>query len=353
VSGGSLALALALGMVATVNPCGFAMLPAYLSYFLGVDGTGDGDATGRSPAARPAGAAAGAGAAGFAVSVGQAVRVALAVSVGFLAVFALAGTLVRQTSVPIYDNAPWISIVIGVALLVLGVAMLFGFELVTKLPRLDRGGKARTVPSMFVFGVSYAIASLGCTLPLFLSTVAGAIERESLADGLVAFGAYALGMTLVLTALTVTIALARTSLVRLLRRSQQYVGRVAGGLVALAGAYVAYYGWLEVRTLRSTGEIPESGITDTVTNWSYDVSEWITDVGAVRIALVLGLALAAVGVTLARARPRPAGDGSAVEPSDTRADPLAPDRPGPDQPAPAVDRPGGRQPEAPASSPTA
>ncbi|MFN7150094.1 MAG: cytochrome C biosynthesis protein, partial [Microthrixaceae bacterium] len=24
-------------MVATVNPCGFAMLPAYLSYFLGLE----------------------------------------------------------------------------------------------------------------------------------------------------------------------------------------------------------------------------------------------------------------------------------------------------------------------------
>ncbi|HLM64105.1 MAG TPA: cytochrome c biogenesis protein CcdA [Acidimicrobiales bacterium] len=351
MSGGSLALALALGMVATVNPCGFAMLPAYLSYFLGIDGAGSGDVTSRSAAARVDGP--GKSAAAFAVSVAQAVRVALAVSVGFLAVFALAGTLVRQTSVPIYDNAPWISIVIGLALLVLGVAMLFGFELVTRLPRLDRGGRARTVPSMFVFGVSYAIASLGCTLPLFLSTVAGAIERESLADGLVTFGAYALGMTLVLTALTVAIALARTSLLRLLRRTQPYVGRVAGGLVALAGAYVALYGWLEVRTLRTTGEIPESGITDTVTNWSYDVSEWITDVGAVRIAVVVGLALAALAFALslrARPRPRPSGDPDADPagaPGSSAGDGHSL---GLDPPAPVIDVPGGTRPEAPASS---
>ena len=33
-----LALAFASGMVATVNPCGFAMLPAYLGYFLGLEG---------------------------------------------------------------------------------------------------------------------------------------------------------------------------------------------------------------------------------------------------------------------------------------------------------------------------
>ena len=73
---------------------------------------------------------------------------------------------------------------------------------------------------MFVFGVSYAVASVGCTLPLFLTAVAGTIERQSLLDGIAVFLVYGLGMTIVLTALTVTIALARTSLVRLLRRSR-------------------------------------------------------------------------------------------------------------------------------------
>ena len=34
------AFAFAAGLVATINPCGFAMLPAYLSYFMGLDNTG-------------------------------------------------------------------------------------------------------------------------------------------------------------------------------------------------------------------------------------------------------------------------------------------------------------------------
>ena len=76
---GPWAFYLTLGMVATVNPCGFAMLPAYLSYFLGLEGE---DAAPRA-------------------GVGQAVRVACAVSAGFLAVFALAGVLVELTSLPV------------------------------------------------------------------------------------------------------------------------------------------------------------------------------------------------------------------------------------------------------------
>jgi len=273
---------LTLGMVATVNPCGFAMLPAYLSYFLGLDD---------SEAAVPR------------ASVARAVRVACAVAAGFLAVFALAGAAVELTSLPVYENVPWISIVIGIGLFALGLAMLFGFVLDVRLPRLDRGGRERTVGSMFVFGVSYAIASIGCTLPLFLGAVAGTMTNDSVLGGVMVFAVYGLGMTLVLLALTVGMGLARTSIVHLLRRAQPYIGRVAGGLVALAGAYVAYYGWLEVR-LGRTGEVPDSNVTDVVAGWSSDVTQWIDDVGSVRIGVVVILLLAGTVVAVRHGRAR-------------------------------------------------
>lgn len=281
---------LGLGMVATVNPCGFAMLPAYLSYFLGLE---------ESDAEVPR------------ASVAQAVRVACAVAAGFLAVFAVAGSAVKLTSLPVYETVPWISIVIGVALLALGLAMLFGFELNVRLPKLDRGGRERTVGSMFVFGMSYAIASIGCTLGMFLGAVAGTMTDDSIVDGALVFAVYALGMTLVLLALTVSMALARTSIVRLLRRVQPYIGRVAGGLVALAGAYVAYYGWLEVRLGRS-GVVPDSDVTDVVTGWSTDVRQWIESVGPVRIGVAVAVILAGIVVAVRYGRTRDdASDGSA------------------------------------------
>jgi cytochrome c biogenesis protein CcdA len=277
-SGNAWAYYLTLGMVATVNPCGFAMLPAYLSYFLGLEGDDAGEAE---------------------ASVAQAFRVATAVAAGFLTVFAAAGALLDLTSLPVYENMRWVSVVIGVGLLVLGLAMLFGFEPSVRLPRLDRGGRERTVRSMFVFGVSYAIASIGCTMPLFLTVIVGSFSDDALFAGLGAFAVYGLGMTLVLLALTVAVALARTSIVRFLRRTQPYIGRVSGGLVALAGAYVTFY-WLDNEPGRrgSTG----SNITGTVTGWSTDAAQWIGDVGSVRIAVVVVILLAGtvLGVRAAR-----------------------------------------------------
>jgi hypothetical protein len=133
------------------------------------------------------------------------------------------------------------------------------------------------------------------------------MTNDSVIGGVLVFAVYGLGMTLVLLALTVGMALARTSIVRVLRQVQPYIGRIAGGLVALAGAYVAYYGWLEVR-LGRTGVVPDSNITDVVAGWSSDVTQWIDGVGSVRIGAVVAVLLAGtvVAVRVGRTRRDPA-----------------------------------------------
>ena len=266
-----LALAFASGMLATVNPCGFAMLPAYLGFFLGVEGD---DRDGRA-------------------SVSRSLGVGLSVSGGFLVVFSGVGLAIYHLSASVNGWTPWATIVIGVTLVVLGVAMLRGFEPVVRLPKLNRGGRRRDGSSMFVFGVSYAVASISCALPLFTTAVAGTFRRENLASSMAVFVAYSLGMTLVLLALTVSLGMARHELVHRLRRALPYVTRVSGGLLVAAGAYLAHYGWYERRV--RAGEVGRgSAVVDRVTAWSASISAWVTDVGALRLGLLLSLTLTAV-----------------------------------------------------------
>lgn len=265
-----LAIAFGAGMLATVNPCGFAMLPAYLGYFLGLEGH-DRDVR---------------------ASIGRSLGVGLSVSAGFLAVFSVVGLAIYHLSASVDRWTPWATIVIGGGLVVLGIAMLRGFEPVVSLPKLNRGGRERTGQSMFVFGVSYAVASISCALPLFTGAVAGTFRRANLLSSLAVFVAYALGMTLVLLALTVSMGMARQSMVRWLRQALPYVTRVSGGLLVLAGAYLAHYGWYEmqVRAGRSDG----SRAVEVVTGWSDAIARWVNDIGATRLGLLLALALLAV-----------------------------------------------------------
>lgn len=267
---GPLAIAFSSGMLATVNPCGFAMLPAYLSYFLGIE-AGDRD---------------------LRTSASRSLSVGLAVSGGFLTVFSLLGLAIYHLSAEVDRWTPWATIVIGVGLTILGVAVVRGFEPTLALPRLQRGGRERTGASMFVFGVSYAVASISCALPLFTAAVVGTFRRENAVSSLAVFVSYSLGMTLVLISLTVSMGMARQGLLRRLRRALPHVTRASGVMLVVAGAYLAHYGWYERRV--RAGEGGRSRAVDLVTDWSDAIARWVTDAGPMRVGLILVLGLAAV-----------------------------------------------------------
>lgn len=275
-----LAAAFTAGMVATVNPCGFAMLPAYLGFFLGSD------AEEQRPGAN---------------NVGRALVVGGAVTSGFLLLFAVAGAIVSWTSVALGEWTPYLTVVIGIALVGVGIAFMAGWEPVVNLPHLDKGGRNRGLWSMFVFGLSYAIASLSCTIGPFTAVVATTFSRSSFTAGVATFVAYGLGMGMLLMALTVTLALARQGLLVRLRRSLPYITRVSGAIMFLMGLYLAWYGVYEVRLVGQGDTNATSGPVGLVTGWSSDVSNWLNGFDALQMALVLGIGVcAAVLVALLR-----------------------------------------------------
>jgi cytochrome c-type biogenesis protein len=281
---GSLAYAFGVGMVATFNPCGFAMLPAYLSYFLGLEGTehpDDRDAFG---------------------AVVRALTVGLVMTLGFVVVFGLIGIVLEPVFNRIVEHLPWVTIVLGIVLVGLGIAMLSGRTITVTLPKVAKGTDSRELTSVFLFGVSYALVSLSCTFALFTAAVSTTIDDESVVVGLATYLAYALGMGLVLMVLTLAIALARQSLVRSMRGVLPYVNRVSGTLLVVAGVYVAYYGWYELRVY--DGDTSGGGVAGWVFDLSGRMTDWVESVGPVRIGLVLALLIAlAVLVVLARRDP--------------------------------------------------
>ena len=279
----SLVYAFGVGMVATFNPCGFAMLPAYLSYFLGLEGA-------THPEGRDA-----------QTTVLRALAVGATMTLGFVVVFGIIGLVLRPVLSTVQEYLPWVTIGLGVILVVLGGYMLTGRTFTVNLPKLNRGTDSREFTSVFLFGVSYALVSLSCTIALFTAAVVTTIETESFATGVGAFVAYGLGMGLVIMVLTLAIAVARQSLVRNVRRVLPYVNRISGVLLIVAGAYVAYYGWYELRVAR--GELGGGGEAQWVFDLNGRMSTWVTDVGPTRIGLLLALVIcvAVLSVLITRA----------------------------------------------------
>jgi hypothetical protein len=140
-----------------------------------------------------------------------------------------------------------VTVVIGVVLVVLGIWLLAGRELQVSLPRLAAGGPAGSLLSLYGYGASYAIASLSCTIAPFLAVTGLVSGTGGLASGMLAFLAYGLGMGLVVGLLAMLVALAQDTVVRRSRAVLPYISRFSGALLLLAGGYVAYYGWYELR----------------------------------------------------------------------------------------------------------
>jgi cytochrome c biogenesis protein CcdA len=211
------------GMIAAVNPCGFVLLPTYLLYFLGLEASRTTDQR---------------------ASVRRALLVSAALTAGFVAVFVVVGGISTWFTSWIEQHAKYFTGVVGLALIVLGIAMLFGYQLPLATPTLTVGRRDTTVRSMFVYGVAYATVSLSCTIALFVPTIFAAGERDGLAAGVVNGAAFALGMGLLVTALTVTLAVANQALLRLLRSSARQIHLLAAAFVALSGVYLVYYFWV-------------------------------------------------------------------------------------------------------------
>lgn len=269
----SIVYAFSVGMVATFNPCGFAMLPAYLSYFLGLENARDLDH--RTDA-----------------TVLRAVGVGAAMTAGFLVVFGVLGLVLDPVLSSINDKLPWLTIVLGVALVVLGIRLLMGREINIRLPKVSRAPDSRELWSVFVFGISYALVSLSCTLALFIAAISTVIDQQNLFVGIAAFVAYGLGMGVVLMVLTVAIALARQGVVKRMRSLLPHINRISGALLVLAGAYVAYYGWYEIRVYN--GDTSGGGVAGRMFDLTANITSWVDDVGAGRLGLLGGLLISVV-----------------------------------------------------------
>lgn len=276
---GNFAYSFLLGVLAAVNPCGFVLLPAYLMYYLGLEGSRP-DQDQRA-------------------TVRRALKVSAALSGGFIAVFLVVGTISRLFTRWIEDQAKYVALVIGLGLIVMGVAMAFGWKPRITTPQVDTGKQDRTVRSMFLFGVAYAVASIGCTIGFLTTAIFGSISTKGFLSGVISITLYGVGMAMLVTALTVTLAFAQGGLLRTLRSGLRYMDRIAAAFLVLTGLYLTFYWYAAI-----TEDLGTSSVTARIERWQADLANFLQRQGAGRLALVLGGVILLAVLFVALRRPR-------------------------------------------------
>lgn len=266
-SGSLLAWAFAAGMLAAVNPCGFAVLPGYLAHYLG-----------SAPRQGIRGAVHGLG-------------VGVAVTAGKLTIFAVVAAVFLAGGRAIVRVAPWAGAGIGVVLVVLGIWVLAGRALRVPLPafRAPRGTGYR---SAYLFGLGYGTCSLSCCLPIFLGIFGGlgAGVVGSVGGSALLFAAYSLGLASLIVPLFAMTGNVREKVLMRMRRLSRFSGPAGGALLALAGVFLLVT-WVPL--LGSSRDI--SGLTRSVLRWQTWAQQIVLRMGT---AFWIAVALSAVAAVL-------------------------------------------------------
>ncbi|MGH3764437.1 MAG: cytochrome c biogenesis CcdA family protein [Pseudonocardiaceae bacterium] len=283
----TLGFALAAGLVAALNPCGFAMLPAYLTLVVAGD-----DAQPRNRVA----------------AVARALAATAVMALGFLVVFGTFGLIVAPLAASVQRYLPAVTVVIGAGLVGLGGWMLAGRQLTVLAPKPGRGAPSARLGSMFGYGLAYAIASLSCTIGPFLAVTSATFRSGSILGGVEAYLAYGLGMTLVVGMLATATALAsstvsNSTVTTAARRLLPHLNRIGGGLLVLVGLYVGYYGVYELRLFFGDGNAADPVIE--AAGWIQQLlAGWVDAIGPLPLLAMLAVLVIAAVISGWRIRQR-------------------------------------------------
>ena len=258
---GNFAYSFILGVLAAVNPCGFVLLPTYLIFFLGVREETELTASER---------------------IRRALVVSSGISIGFLAIFFVIGVISRLFTQWIELNAKYASLAIGIILVIGGARMLTGWTPKFAIPQLS-GVQTKTFRATVIYGVAYAVASIGCTIGFLTTAVFGSIALHGFVSGVFSILLYGLGMAMLVTALTVSLAFAKTGIVTIIKNHLHIIQRLGAIFVTLTGIYLVVYWYGAISEKKSTSFVTR------IERWQTSVASFLQQQGAFRLAIVLTL----------------------------------------------------------------
>lgn len=207
------------GVLAFLAPCAVALLPGYIAAFISRNSEGNPATTTRML---------------------RGLKLAMLSILGILVIYTAAGAMIIIAAQVLKDYMKWITIGMGLILILLGIFMLMGKNISFSLNMNNATHKTEAVEA-FVFGIAYAIGALGCLFPLFLVVATQAMAAPTAWQGASYILAYFGGLSGMMIAAILLSTFAKELLMKYLRKILPYMERITGALLILAGIYVIHY----------------------------------------------------------------------------------------------------------------
>lgn len=198
------------GVFVLFSPCGYALIPGYVSYYLGSE-----------------------------VTVPRALKGGIASTLGLVSIFAAIGLGSSVIGDLIKPYITLFTVFSAIILIILGVLILADISLPSAYLQII-SSERRGLPGFFIFGIAYGLAAAGCTAPIFFSIILFAFISSGAFNGLVTFLLYALGVGLPLIITSILVATAKRPLISRIRNLTPKLYKLSGVVLILVGLYLIY-----------------------------------------------------------------------------------------------------------------
>jgi len=199
------------GALALLSPCGFPMLPGYISYYMGAK-----------------------------ASLEKAVSGGVACTLGLLTVFSVIGVGVSTLGSLVSRYIPLLELVAGLIVIFMGVSMIVEIRFPTFFT-ISRAPRQRGLIGVFLYGVAYGLATLGCSAPVFFSILFYAVAAGGPLYSMITFVVYAIGMGLPIIITTLLVAKAKKFMLERMVKMIPWFQKISGIILIIIGVYLIYF----------------------------------------------------------------------------------------------------------------
>jgi cytochrome c-type biogenesis protein len=228
-----LILAAVAGIASFFSPCAFPLLPSYLAFYHSAAST------------RKAG-------------VGRGLQLGVAAAFGVVAFDLILGAAIAVLgsgvgeSLSISSDEPSqllliFRAVVGIALLALGFSQLAGWNLKPKIAdslafwtRPQRQSYRRSETSLFLYGLGYNAAGMGCTGPILAGLAIASLASGGFASALSAFFIFALTMGALMLLISLFVGASRQQLIQQLKIAGPRIRTISALAMVAVGIFQLY-----------------------------------------------------------------------------------------------------------------
>jgi cytochrome c-type biogenesis protein len=228
-------LAIVAGVASFFSPCAFPLLPSYFSFY--------------QRAGEPGSAA---------LHRGRSIQLGLSAALGVMTFTLFLGLIIAVLGVGFAEG---LSIsgpepsqfvrgfrgVVGALLLTLGIAQLAGRNLKPKFvdafayrTRPKREGDRGPAASLFLYGLGYNAAGMGCTGPILAGLMVFSLASGGFTSALTAFVVFSLTMGTLMLVVSGLVAASQQTLINRLKAAAPSIKRISSVLLILVGMFNVY-----------------------------------------------------------------------------------------------------------------